>query len=451
MHNETEKKVKGIPVGLMNYVMAAATLVVSVLLMLTSQATREAYTVMRTTTESYLTWQSTATELTKGSDYLTEQVRCFAATGEQQYMDNYFQEATGTRRRDHALEGLEEDQKDTRAFQELQAAMSASIHLMEQEYHSMRLTAEAFGCDWNTLPAEVAQVELTAEEEALSLEEKKDLGLKLVFDQSYQEQKKVIVQDMDNCLEALESQMQQEQTAASDRLLRLLVVQRMFVILLIAIVLVLIVTTTTLVISPLLRAVFRIREEQPIPIRGSYEFRFLAQTYNLMYEINRESRQKLAFAASHDKLTGLYNRSGYDYAMEHEDLPHCAMLLVDVDHFKEINDSFGHEMGDRMLVWVGQVLQGSFRGEDHVCRIGGDEFVVLMHKVKPQHARLIQDKLENINKTLTNPEDDRPPVSISVGIAFGDERSTPEKLYERADKALYRVKENGRRGSAVAD
>jgi diguanylate cyclase (GGDEF)-like protein len=451
MHNETEKKVKGIPVGLMNYVMAAATLVVSVLLMLTSQATREAYTVMRTTTESYLTWQSTATELTKGSDYLTEQVRCFAATGEQQYMDNYFQEATGTRRRDHALEGLEEDQKDTRAFQELQAAMSASIHLMEQEYHSMRLTAEAFGCDWNTLPAEVAQVELTAEEEALSLEEKKDLGLKLVFDQSYQEQKKVIVQDMDNCLEALESQMQQEQTAASDRLLRLLVVQRMFVILLIAIVLVLIVTTTTLVISPLLRAVFRIREEQPIPIRGSYEFRFLAQTYNLMYEINRESRQKLAFAASHDKLTGLYNRSGYDYAMGHEDLPHCAMLLVDVDHFKEINDSFGHEMGDRMLVWVGQVLQGSFRGGDHVCRIGGDEFVVLMHKVKPQHARLIQDKVENINKTLTNPEDDRPPVSISVGIAFGDEGSTPEKLYERADKALYRVKENGRRGSAVAD
>jgi diguanylate cyclase (GGDEF)-like protein len=450
MHNKTENEIKGIPVGMMNYIMAAATLVVSVLLMFTSQATREAYTTMRTTTDSYLSWQSSAVELVKGSDYLTNQVRCFAATGEQEYMDNYFREANEDRHRDQALEELEESQKDSQAYQELQAAMSASVHLMKQEYYSMRLTAGAFDYDLDALPAEVAQVELTAEDMALSQQEQKNQALRLVFDKSYQEQKDTIIQDMDNCLDDLADQMQREQTTASERLLRLLVVQRIFVILLILIVLVLIVTTTTLVISPLLRAVLHIREEQPIPIRGSYEFRFLAQTYNLMYEINRESRQKLAFAASHDKLTGLYNRSGYDYAMEHEDLSHGALLLVDVDQFKRINDSFGHEMGDRMLVWVAQVLQGSFRSEDHVCRIGGDEFAVLMHNVKPQHVRLIENKVEVINMTLTNPEDDRPPVSISVGIAFGEEGSTPEKLYENADKALYQVKERGRRGSAVA-
>jgi diguanylate cyclase (GGDEF)-like protein len=253
---------------------------------------------------------------------------------------------------------------------------------------------------------------------------------------------------MDNCLEALESQMQQEQTAASDRLLRLLVVQRMFVILLIAIVLVLIVTTTTLVISPLLRAVFRIREEQPIPIRGSYEFRFLAQTYNLMYEINRESRQKLAFAASHDKLTGLFNRTGFDYALEQEDLSVCALLMADVDQFGEIVDDYGQEMGDRMLLWVGQVLRGSFRAQDQVCRIDTSRFAVLMHDVSPQHAQLIRKKVAAMNRTLSSPEDDRPPVSISVGAAFGQEE--PSSLMTRSERALNRVKESGGGDCAIS-
>lgn len=442
--------IKGIPVGMLNYLMAALTLLVSVMLLVTTFATDTAYKEMRETTENYYNWERSASELQKGSDYLTDQVRCFAATGAQEYMGNYFLEAEGTRRRDKALEGMGEAMKDSQAYRELEAAMAASVHLMKQEYYSMRLMVEALGLDLDRCPHAVSQVMLSDGDAALSPAEQKALALQMVFDQSYREQKADISGDMDKCLTELANQLERKMTNSSTRLNHLLLVQRVFIVMLIVIVLAIILATSTLVISPLLRAVLHIREEEPIPIRGGYEFRFLAQTYNLMYEINRDSKKKLAFAASHDKLTGLYNRSGYDYAMEHTDLSNCALLLVDVDHFKDINDTYGHETGDRMLLWVGQVLRSSFRSQDHVCRIGGDEFTVLMHNVNPQHAQLIQKKAASMNERLSNPDDDRPPVSISVGVAFGQDDSTPESLYLRADEALYQVKEHGRKGCAIA-
>lgn len=442
--------IKGIPVGMLNYLMAALTLLVSVMLLVTTFATDTAYKEMRETTENYYNWERSASELQKGSDYLTDQVRCFAATGAQEYMGNYFLEAEGTRRRDKALEGMGEAMKDSQAYRELEAAMAASVHLMKQEYYSMRLMVEALGLDLDRCPHAVSQIKLSDGDAALSPTEQKALALQMVFDQSYREQKADISGDMDKCLTELANQLERKMTNSSTRLNHLLLVQRVFIVMLIVIVLAIILATSTLVISPLLRAVLHIREEEPIPIRGGYEFRFLAQTYNLMYEINRDSKKKLAFAASHDKLTGLYNRSGYDYAMEHTDLSNCALLLVDVDHFKDINDTYGHETGDRMLLWVGQVLRSSFRSQDHVCRIGGDEFTILMHNVNPQHAQLIQKKAASMNERLSNPDDDRPPVSISVGVAFGQDDSTPESLYLRADEALYQVKEHGRKGCAIA-
>lgn len=450
MQKKKKGNIKGIPVGMLNYLMAGFTLLVSLMLLITTFATDTAYHNMRETTERFYRWQNSAVQLQKGSDYLTDQVRCFAATGERAYMDNYFHEAEVNRRRDRAVEDLSEGLEDSQAFRELEAAMAASVHLMEQEYYSMRLMVQAQGWELAKCPLTVAQVELKAEDAALTTEQLRTLALQMVFDQSYRTQKDDITADMNNCLTELASQQAQQMEDSTNRLSRLLLVQRLFIVLLIGTVLVIILATSTLVIGPLLRAVLNIREEEPIPIRGGYEFRFLAQTYNLMYEINRNSKKKLAFAASHDKLTGLYNRSGYDYAMEHEDLSTCALLLVDVDHFKDINDTYGHEMGDRMLLWVGEVLRSSFRAQDHVCRIGGDEFTVLMHNVNPQHTQLIEKKVSAMNQRLTSPVDDRPPVSISVGVAFGREDSTPSNLYERADEALYRVKENGRRGCAVA-
>ena len=203
-------------------------------------------------------------------------------------------------------------------------------------------------------------------------------------------------------------------------------------------------------IEPLLSGVQHIRREQPIPISGAYEFRFMARTYNLMYEANREKKERLAYEARHDKLTGLFNRSGYDFLMQNLELANAALLLIDIDKFKDVNDTYGHQTGDRVLVRVASVLRENFRAEDYLCRVGGDEFAAVMLHSGPEVRDLIAGKVKTINDQLLHPADDLPPVSLSVGVAFGGARGGSGSIAKEADRALYQVKENGRCGCAFA-
>ena len=209
--------------------------------------------------------------------------------------------------------------------------------------------------------------------------------------------------------------------------------------------------TTLLVISPLLRAGVYIRAEQPIPIRGSNEFQFLAKTYNLMYEANQEKTERLTYEATHDQLTGLHNRSGYVFFLNNTDWVNSALLLFDMDKFKQINDSGGHELGDKALVKVAQTIRGSFRNQDHVCRIGGDEFAVIMVHTDASHQELVKSKVKLINETLDRGEDGLPPISLSCGVAYGDKTQNTHDIFRRADAALYAVKAAGGHGCRIGE
>ena len=177
--------------------------------------------------------------------------------------------------------------------------------------------------------------------------------------------------------------------------------------------------TSHLGINPILRAVDRIKEDCPIPEVGANEFRYLAQAYNKMYSVYKSSIEHLNFKASHDELTGAYNRAGYELLLSGVDLKSTYMILFDVDHFKSVNDTCGHETGDKVLRKLVSVLKRNFRSDDYVCRIGGDEFVVFMGHASEMQQHLIKAKIENINEELGNPEDGLPPFSVSVGIAHG--------------------------------
>lgn len=439
---------RGIPMAKINRLMAGITVVMSVLLLIITYQTGVSYRAMRDTTEQYIDWRTQAYNLQIGSDYLTEQVRCFAETGERRYLDNYFEEATVTRRREKALEALGEDMKETVAYQALEEAMSESVALMEREYYAMRLTVEANGEVLSEFPEAIQAVQLSPADARLTAPKQAELARKLVFDDVYHDLKSEISADTQRCLSELTQTMDALQANSTSALQEKLQRQRALIIALIAITLSIVLLTSLLVISPLLRAVLQIRDDQRIPVRGAYEFRFLAQTYNLMYEVNKQSQEHLAFEASHDKLTGLYNRGGYDYLIENARLKESALLLVDVDHFKDINDKYGHEIGDKALAWIASVIRGSFRAQDHVCRIGGDEFAVIMQPIGPHLTALIQEKVRNINRTLQVPPEGLPPTSVSVGVAFGLDDASAQGLYENADAALYKVKFNGRQGCA---
>lgn len=151
--------------------------------------------------------------------------------------------------------------------------------------------------------------------------------------------------------------------------------------------------------------------------------------------------------AEHDALTGLINRGAFEQMKQlfTTNPIRLALLIIDVDKFKSVNDTFGHEAGDLILIKVATALKGSFRTSDYPARIGGDEFAVIVVDVDENEKEIIKAKVDKINNKLMHPTDGLPPVSLSVGGAFS-KRGFIDELYACADRALYEVKENGRCG-----
>jgi diguanylate cyclase (GGDEF)-like protein len=124
-----------------------------------------------------------------------------------------------------------------------------------------------------------------------------------------------------------------------------------------------------------------------------------------------------------------------------------SLLLIDVDNFKDVNDRFGHQAGDRILKGVAFNLRSALRESDFVARFGGDEFAVLLMRSSGKASVDVAHKLckaQQGNRLLLDGVD--PGVTISVGVSEAVDDDTMESLLKRADQALYRVKSEGRNG-----
>ena len=167
---------------------------------------------------------------------------------------------------------------------------------------------------------------------------------------------------------------------------------------------------------------------------------------------NKVAERALAHQAMHDSVTGLANRyllmdrlSRALVRMERSP-GHVALYFVDIDHFKSVNDTYGHDVGDRLLVELGRRLTELARREDTVARLGGDEFVLLCERVgTDEHVREIAGR---VVRALAEPFVDngvRVQLSASVGAATADDPTTSASdLLRNADSAMYRVKQHGR-------
>lgn len=444
-------KTKGISIRRIQMLMALLLLVISLLLLFTTYRTKMGYSRMREYTGDYILWQRDADKLQMASDYLTEQARCFVETGKRSYLDNYFKEANVDKRRDRALESIRSITDDNEAYESLKAAMVESVALMDREYYAMRLTVETKGYDVNDYPEAIREVELSEKDAHLPPAKQAVLARNLVFDDFYHMKKESISRHVQACLDTLTKEVDAQQKAATDALDDMLFKERTLILIAIVATLFTMLLTMLLVVSPLLRAVVYIRADQPIPIKGSNEFQFLAKAYNLMYEANQEKAERLTYDATHDQLTGIHNRSGYVFFLKNTNWESSSLLLFDVDKFKQINDGSGHELGDMALVKVAGTLLSSFRSQDHVCRIGGDEFAVIMVHTDPGHSELVKQKVARINEVLGRGENGLPPISLSCGVAFGDERQDTEAIFRRADAALYEVKAEGGHGCRIGE
>lgn len=169
-------------------------------------------------------------------------------------------------------------------------------------------------------------------------------------------------------------------------------------------------------------------------------------------DINQEKNEQaiIQFKIEHDALTGVLNRTGYEKytkILENSDMA-IAYILLDVDKFKQINDTYGHGMGDSVLQIIARYLRKEFRLSDYIIRMGGDEFCVIMTGIEDKDAQMLIDKIYAINQSLKNPHDNIPKVSISAGIAFS-QQGFDKSLYKKADLALYHTKNTTRDGYTI--
>jgi diguanylate cyclase (GGDEF)-like protein len=202
------------------------------------------------------------------------------------------------------------------------------------------------------------------------------------------------------------------------------------------------------------------RITEPTPLVDGVRLGFGRRTltkYSVQDQLEERALLSVHESALRDKLTGAYNRRVFDDRLESElafSVRHgrpLALLLLDIDHFKSVNDTFGHQAGDWVLAQVARELQSTLRTEDVFARHGGEEFAVLLRDSTPTDAAMTGERLRAIVQASEISFGAQPlAITVSVGLGCNIPVVTdPAELVRRADSALYRAKSEGRNRIAV--
>ena len=181
-----------------------------------------------------------------------------------------------------------------------------------------------------------------------------------------------------------------------------------------------------------------------------YSLLAIGVTKWIRYNENRQD--ELSYQANTDELTGILNRRSFTKYIEHAfknakiHSEPFSLIIIDIDFFKDINDTYGHMVGDEILKSLSQLMESSFRTTDKVCRWGGEEFAILLPSTSMNNACNVAEK---IRKKVENSFHQVKEKSISYTISLGVSESlaideTIDKIINRADKALYKAKDSGR-------
>lgn len=447
---------KGFRIQSLSLWLVAFTLIISVLIGIGIVQVMKDYYELAQRTREYVFAQEDARDLLFGSNYLTDQARLYAVTKDHVYAEAYFTEVHESRRRDLALEALEVHlrERNEDALNTSKEAMELSNALMVLEIHSMKLAALSAGEDMGSLAREIQDYQLTEEELSWTAQQQADASMELVFGEEYRAMKGQIEAKMSDVTRSVIEICERDQAESESTMKNALIRQSIYTVLVVILVIFSYIMIAVLILRPIRIYVNCIKNNNFLEITGAYEFKYLAATYNNVYEMTMEQQNMLRKKAERDALTGLLNRQAFEQLKSQLRISSepLAFLIIDVDVFKSINDNYGHDVGDQALIKVARLLDENFRKVDYVLRIGGDEFAVIMEKTGPDKKPIIRSKIEAINEILQHPEDEAvfPKYSVSVGIAFS-EKGFYDDLFQQTDQALYHTKENGRCGYTFYD
>lgn len=392
-------------------------------------------------------------QLQEGSDYLTEEARFFILNADTIHMENYFTERNITQRREQAIEEFAVLHPYSQALSYLYQALNEARKLDKIEIYAMRLLADGMHLEQiydKEIPTEITLVQLEEDDQRLPDEYKVAKAWLVMFSKDYMEGKHKVSELKSQSLSSMIDFTEHARQESYNTLKKIFICMLIAIIIIIIFTLVFFMVVRFLVVKPLYDNIQNIEQAKLLSPSKTKEFNILTQTYNQMYNKNEENEELLRYKAEHDDLTGLYNRGAYAQLIGSlkNSKRNTALIIMDVDSFKSINDNFGHPAGDKVLKKVANSIKANFRASDFAARIGGDEFTVIITDFDDNEAEIqnmISAKLEKIENTLHEEKNGVPPTSLSCGIAFSSDGYS-DKLYKKADKALYKVKNEGRNG-----
>lgn len=273
---------EGISLRVVHFAMVVCAVIISLLLVFSTYQSSNVFTALNKATGNYIVRQAAAHELMEASDYLTEMVQRFTLEGETQYLDNYFEEAFTSKRREAAITSMSESEAESVLVDQLQKAMDESTSLMYREYYAMKLVIEAK--EIRNYPETLRAIELKDEDTFRSADDKMELAQEMVLGTEYYSRKEIIRTNLKASLQTLDKLMNTTRQNTTAELNKELTIIRVVIIIMTLIILFLIYLTARLGTIPLINAQKQAEAGKPIPVTGAKEFRYMAKHYNKMHE-----------------------------------------------------------------------------------------------------------------------------------------------------------------------
>ena len=289
----------GISIRVIHIAMLVCAAAIVGLLIYSTTKSSSVFTNLSSETENYIVRQKAAHDLMEASDYLTENVQRFTLNGDIKYMNQYFEDANVSQRRQNAINAMSENNADQSLIDQLNEALERSIELMEDEKLAMKLVIEAKK-EVSEDPDSFGDLELVFDEnlkdynisddnkgehlDSLPPDEKMEKARELVMGSHYYAKKEEIRTSLKNALEMMDNQMAATRRKSSSDLMKDLTVNRVIIIILVVVLAALILLTAILITIPALAASRSVRNKERLPVGGAKEFRELTENYNDMFD-----------------------------------------------------------------------------------------------------------------------------------------------------------------------
>ncbi len=444
------ESIKGMNINFLNVSLTLITALMFCFVLMISNSVTGRFKDVQKSISKFIVCEQCSKTIKESSNNLTELARLFVISHDFSYARKYLEEINLGKSQERAMKKMQAvcSEKDF-AYQRLQIAMSQASSLERMELYAMKLCAVYLGEESvpDDIKAYFSKIKLRPHDASLDREKIHDAAIENLFGNGYLIYKTRINENCNLTIESIQQQVQDELGENSTKLgknisrLRLLFFSLLIVNILIFVVL------GFFVLIPLKKFQNSIKRDEKLKLIGATEFKSIAQSYNAIYDTKKLSENPSHAKSEYDSLTGILNRRAFDKICDESSKKSesIALLLIDLDDFKQINEKYGHSGGDTVLQEVAKVLKCTFRQEDYIARIGGDEFAILLTNFKVSSSGSIISKVNFVNKTIEVIKDSIKPVSISVGMAYSIVGYT-DILYKQAYKALCRVKDSGKKG-----